>query len=463
MSSLRAMIVLITCQLMYSILLYYKCLNTPGSLLYSPSVLDYLKLEQTRLSYTRAVLQVPWSDQPLLSPQTEGTRDTKPPTFCIAVVASEARLSQPQHYLLQTVASLIDLGGVGKDRRTSSFFVSMAIGDADDRASTPLDEPQSDVEIILTAGVELNLFTRTETKVGTETNAREKRGGWAWHRNEIDDYISALEKCMSDSRASHFAVIEEDVFSTVNFIDKLEAAVIELDSGGHKWSMLKLFVTDFWEGFESKPYDIFLLFLGASLVGLAALLTFKGITSRTLGFVYFFVLGLASMYFVGKQGLGLSSMARHGVYQHDMGASTLGIAYPRSVVPHVISFLKTKNTENGHGRSHRYALDQILNEFNHQNKDGVGFGVRGSAKHGGSTAAHQEKHGGQYIIVPSLLQHTGFISSSSDKEKARRKKADLSEAHILKNIMKFAADFEDVTIEWLEARTNEILMQERVE
>jgi len=51
------------------------------------------------------------------------------------------------------------------------------------------------------------------------------------------------------------------------------------------------------------------------------------------------------MYVVSKQALGLSEVNKRGVYTNDMGASSLGIAYPRQVAERVVEYLDMKSKE----------------------------------------------------------------------------------------------------------------------
>lgn len=57
--------------------------------------------------------------------------------------------------------------------------------------------------------------------------------------------------------ADIIVVIEEDVWSTPEFLLKLDNAIQNLK--GEEWSCLKLFVTDYWSGWENDYKDFITL------------------------------------------------------------------------------------------------------------------------------------------------------------------------------------------------------------
>ena len=52
-----------------------------------------------------------------------------------------------------------------------------------------------------------------------------------------------------------------------------------------------------------------------------------------------------TMYVVSKQALGLSEVSKKGVYRNDMGASSLGMAYPRAEAEDVVEWLAKPGKE----------------------------------------------------------------------------------------------------------------------
>lgn len=104
---------------------------------------------------------------------------------------------------------------------------------------------------------------------------------------------------------------------------------------GESYSCLKLFVTDFWMGWENTTSDwaflgLFGIVFGFGLERLANELVSRGLGAnlgkawgwrRTLLRAYFCVAAVASLVVLGKQAVGLTSLSSRGVYQHDIGAS----------------------------------------------------------------------------------------------------------------------------------------------
>ena len=120
------------------------------------------------------------------------------------------------------------------------------------------------------------------------------------------------------------------------------------------------------------------------------------------------------MYVVSKQALGLSDVSRKGIYRHDMGASTLGLAYPREKAADVVKWLSSRRSKE--------PVDVRLMKF------------------------VKEKGEKQFVVVPCLLEHTGMFSSSARK---RKFKSTLNEEIFYRDHMKLASHFDDVPIDKL--------------
>lgn len=131
--------------------------------------------------------------------------------------------------------------------------------------------------------------------------------------------------------------------------------------------------------------------------------------------MYFVSLGIVTMYVLSKQALGLSEVSRKGVYRNDMGASTLGMAYPREVAAEVVEWLDRPAGK-------KEPVDVRVMKF------------------------LEEKGGKQYVVVPCLLEHTGMFSSSARKQKF---KSSLNEAIFYRDHMKLASHFDDVPLDKL--------------
>ena len=140
---------------------------------------------------------------------------------------------------------------------------------------------------------------------------------------------------------------------------------------------------------------------------------------------YLVVAGVVTMIVLGKQAMGATSLSKSGVYEHGMGASTLGIAFPRDNIQSVVSFLSAGkelripvSDKPGNKGTKSIPLDVLLRDFH---SDPASDGRK------------------QYIVIPTLLEHTGVYSSSGAKNKLRDK---VSEEEFYRKYMKLSAKFE---------------------
>jgi len=496
-----------------------SCRSARHSFFYEPDMGEVGKLSSARHRYAERLLE-------RLAREREGAEQggggkrgdedggdgrcaTK--TFCVGVVGTEKRLDLG--YLLQSVASLRGIGGVGADCRTDRLFVRIRGDPLLPHEPRQEKEVHADVRLMLDAGIDVDLFA-SPYRVGqtyVDGNGVEKiyrldatfRGKRQWLADEADDYRRALGRCLSESpRSSYVVIVEEDVFATRDLMGKLSAAVdfLETEHEG-EWSSLKLFVTDYWQNWERTPADVALLVAGGVLFAcfceallkafdLAALSRrwrsvrkrgddvrpppFEGAHSATGrrfqrgmrgkvdgGFVvedlggfetdkrrgrkgglrsfrtlctarapargvwkwvlrtHFFALGIATLLAVSKQALNLSRVSRTGIYADDLGAHTLGMVFPRQVAAQIVPFL-----EGTEGRS--LPIDELLVKFNEE--------VVGGGR-------------GQFIVVPSLLQHTGAVSSSTWKYEYSHSHGELN---FYRNHMKLASRFDDLSAEELD-------------
>jgi len=326
-SILIKLLVFCILQSLYFSSLEYYSKTQRFSYFFKPDLPAYHNLQQQRTSFSLSVLDS------LSSSPLDPLPSASPNKFCIAVLSTDARLDS--HYLLSSIASLIALGGVGQDSRTARFFINLR--------STAAAPSHPDLDLLRAAGISVQITPSTKNK------------SLKWQENEIRDYVEALRSCL-DSTSTHVVLIEEDTFAATHFLDKLDAAVSSLDekaARGSSYTLLKLFVTDFWAGFERTLYDAFLLIFGGLLFGTLCYLLFflllpklleappatlpllqtpaqtrlATLTNvfRVLAFAYFVTVGIVSMLALEKQALGLASMSSKGVYQNDIGASTLGM------------------------------------------------------------------------------------------------------------------------------------------
>eukprot|EP00903_Cladosiphon_okamuranus_P014712 g13632.t1 len=229
--------------------------------------------------------------------------------FCIGIVGTEKRLDH--RYLLQTVASLRGIGGVGDDCRTNKVFVQIR-GDPLFLGQTRKEkELHADVRLMMDAGIDVDFFAPPYRLGQTYVNAKGEKQIY-----RLDNTVGGKNQWFSD---------------------------------------------------EASDYR--------------------------------------------------HAMDRRGIYADGIGASTIGIVFPRDVATQVVSFLENPERP--------LPLDELLLEFVEE-------------------VVEERK---QFIIVPSLLQHTGMLSSSTAKAKRQQS---LGELDFYRNDMKLASKFDDLTVEELE-------------
>ncbi|GMH89982.1 hypothetical protein TrVE_jg7059 [Triparma verrucosa] len=360
-----------------------------------------------------------------------------PPTsYCLTIVSTSSRLST--HYLKKTLSSLT---GLSPPCPSISLTINLRL------PSPTYTHPT--LTQLNSSGYTLNLHYSTPNSPSPPKSLNPllgtKKTSEQWIKYENEDYVRALQGCQKEGK-DYCIVVEEDVWATSDFWNKLSSAVTELNTNSRSWSCLKLFVTDYWSGWEKEVKDYVVLGLGG---GVAAVLGegviwagvvwgLRGRWGRWMDWkkmllrVYLIGIGVGSMVVLGKQGMAMTSISRTGVYQHDMGASSLGIVYPLEVLDDLIPFLKDgmrrKMEDKSYGKKAQknIPIDLLLQEF-----------------HNTPEAAKGRK---QYIVVPSLLEHTGEFSSSSYKVRGR---GGMTEQEYYQKYMKLAARFDDLSVEEL--------------
>lgn len=461
-------------------ILRLSCRSVRYSLYYRADMDKVRDLSEARIKYAERVLERLGREGKRVGGERLGEeQDERCMTkFCIGVVGTEVRLGH--RYLLNTVGSLTGIGEVGTDCRTETFFVQIRgnpvvpyhhqEGRSGEFENT---EPlHADIKMMMDAGVDVDYFRPPGKGLGGGDGSQ--RGQKKWFSDETNDYRHAMERCLRESSASYVVIIEEDVFATKNFVGKLTKAVEFLEEKHRgEWSSLKLFVTDFWQNWERQTTDVVMLIVGGILfAAICELLMKLGKTfvlvmwlsavdeeeslkrsskdgsviqidiergsrgphwgRRSSGLVcdacrrimwrkwflrmYFVSLGVGTMYAVSKQALNLSQVSKRGIYANGFGSHTLGIVFPREVAKDIVPYLKRESKE---------PIDVLLLRFNQEV-------VEGGKK--------------QFIIVPSLLQHTGMFSSSTRKV---RFKETMTEDAFYRNKMKLASKFEDCSAEEL--------------
>ena len=202
---------------MYYLLIERASSGVRYSLNYAPDMAEVGRVRDARLRYSEAALRALAEGGGVKHGRGGGGGSgggggrCERPTFCVGVVGTEGRLDR--RYLLQSVASLVGLGGVGGDCRTEELFVQLRR-----EPGGAATDGGGDVELITRAGIRVDVVGDANAPAPSGNHA-EKADRWV--REEVSDYAGALKKCQ-DSGADYAVVIEEDVRSTLAFIDKLE-------------------------------------------------------------------------------------------------------------------------------------------------------------------------------------------------------------------------------------------------
>ena len=404
------------------------------------------------------------------------------PEICIGLAAMANRHRDP---VLEAVASILR-GGMYSPSVTLPGQVELKqppppiqllvqiSGEKDDIGTTKVDA------LLGHAGVRVE--RHLENHPGEEGWSKHQR----WTRHELYDYVALLEKCVATG-ARFVVVVEEDTWATPHFMHKLQAAIATArdmaKDGGHPGSwMLKLFVTNYWQGWSLyQPRHIgqlvaTSLFFGASTL-LPGLLLFsiglkwwygsskwtlpllpqqwqgKGSNNKCTPLVQqltqataparhsfpggsmgcflwlWFLSGLFAL-MAGRTNLGWfgSSFYRRqgsGVFLGIQTAGTLGVVFPHSIAVEAVAFLKGVGEETAaslSGYDQGYEVDIALGKF-------------------------RDRHNVTSLVMsPTLLQHTGLKTTSAHKTSLR---TEFTEAFMYRH-MKRAAVFDDVDYNELE-------------
>eukprot|EP00040_Diaphanoeca_grandis_P012304 m.62462 g.62462 ORF g.62462 m.62462 type:complete len:445 (-) comp23159_c0_seq1:99-1433(-) len=226
----------------------------------------------------------------------------------------------------------------------------------------------------------------------------ERCAGCDWHVNENKHYLRVLELCLERSTAAHIVVLEEDSWGTKNFLPKLRDTIrrvkrkVQHDPSLRPYFSVKLFVTAYWDGWgqETVLELVGLGFVAAGAVVAAVRVWMNRLPQPKFLLVLFaWCWGVACfvLFACGRQGLGLG-ISRKGIHAHDIGASTVGVVYPRESVEQILKLLP-------HPPYNALPVDVAISRVQHDvDKD-------------------------QYVVVPCLVEHTGMNSSSAIKRAAR--------------------------------------------
>lgn len=220
-----------------------------------------------------------------------------------------------------------------------------------------------------------------------------------WLVRGTKDYVKALRACQEGPHVTPWCVIlEEDALLTDDFLRKFREGVVDqLQDDRHKVAFVKLWTTDWWDGFENEDLPKMTLWIVAAASMLTVLvdcLCCKGgqRANRIIPLLMFFVFSVltiaVNLYIVNAQAL---SQVGQPSYLHlrELGqhhaSGNVAIAYPNRVVPAVVEFVESAASFKGDGDP----IDVVI---------GVHFCSHNPQFHA-------------LEVAPSLVQHMGVYSS----------------------------------------------------
>lgn len=176
-----------------------------------------------------------------------------------------------------------------------------------------------------------------------------------WVMRGVKDYMTALRACQVGVPTAWCIIVEEDALLTSDFVWKFEEAVAGLLGDGAKTTaFVKLWTTDWWDGFENEDWPKLALMIIAAAGLLTAVVDCLCCSERRRGnhtlplllcFAFFVVTITVNLLIVNAQflsqigeqpgSLQLRPLGRH----HASG--TVAIAYPLHTVPRILEFVET--------------------------------------------------------------------------------------------------------------------------
>ena len=257
-------------------------------------------------------------------------------------------------------------------------------------------------------------------------NATVPHKNYPWRVQGVWDYLDALRECRRRDR-DWCIVLEEDLLATRDFVDKFERAVPRtFQDTAQCVGMVKIFVTDYYDGFSSdwKHVQDTIWMVVASFLGMILLFSSLPVLKRrrrrrqqqqqqqpttpfptirqtrrkqmiTTLVLFGGIYGACRI--VGRQTLVHHFWEPSRIHIDEIvkdTPGTQGIAYPQSTLPNLLSFIQTRleshpeNVEN---------IDILLNRWIFGPHDGPDHILRA------------------FRVRPSLVQHMGAYSSANYK------------------------------------------------
>lgn len=309
---------------------------------------DMLSRAQSFLNETVA------GDQNVSFPSFSRHKDSTPPPHRSLIILTAQRNERYLDVLLWSLLEYNDLSQLNSS--TSLTLIN---------TERP---PESNVDLRKWRSLLPNLNVRNIDNSNTTSSAGRPSSS-SWIRRGVSDYLVALEWCRQEE-SQWCVILEEDTVLSRNFLQQLQQQVeipltakrIHHDHLG----MVKLFVSDHWDGFSSEWVHVLdvAIILSVSVVFASTFLlllrpssssTYSTLPTTTVtpprndmacrkwlmacacSFIGFYVM----CRLIGRQAL-VNVVEGKGVHLDRIGttAGTVAITYPQSAVPHVIKYLQ---------------------------------------------------------------------------------------------------------------------------
>ena len=168
---------------------------------------------------------------------------------------------------------------------------------------------------------------------------------------------------------------------------------------------------------------------------------------------YSFGLALFTMLAVSKQGLGLTPLSRAGVYHNDLGASALGMVLPKAVAPSLAEWVKVHSSDTFTRPAGKIISKKAKAEAGAKPKPKMKDVVEVAPLdlHLLNYLKSNRPDAKQFIVLPTLLEHTGTVTSSDHKRHMHGRGYGSIDEFFLTG-MKFSSLFKDVDVGVMERR-----------
>ncbi|CAF0883612.1 unnamed protein product [Adineta steineri] len=308
--------------------------------------------------------------------------------ICTILITSPRNRHPTLHYTLSSLVSSM----THEDKlKTKIFIYNSAMPPSLHKYAEQLSQAKlTFLEIINSSSIHFD-FVHRNVKFNSQSDQ--------WAFNEALDYLIALSICEKQN-SSNILILQDDLIFTKNFFEKLRTTISNNDQ---HCSLIKLFQTDYWDGWERKDGPrliLFSLFISI-LINLIFLLTDYKISLRfirlnTKIFVTFllfsflwFLFILIILLSVNHQNLQFIYPFKHEIYiMQTSTAGALAQIYSSNVVKPLKLFLLKQINSN-----QSIPIDIQLNQFFEEYR-----------------SSFLQCH-----ATPDLVNHIGVYSSNTNK------------------------------------------------